>query len=450
MFTIGPAFVTTLLIASAQATNDYSWIHRFASIGDSYAAGLGASERLDWSCSRYNGSYPSLLHSKYLGHPSSRSEQLLACSGATTADVIEKQLPHVKNNTDLITITAGGNDVGLTPVLNDCIYKFYAAGDCESSLAEARERIADKGKLHKNMTELLDAVKPKLNNTRGVAYVTGYASFFGADDDTCDNVTWAVWKEFEADKPLLTLAMRKQLNELVRSVNDMLKSITEAAGPKFRFIDYDEQIKHAKGRYCEAGVVEPAANRKGLDFYEWDTVDTGESVDTLEMTGDDVPRGSFEAYISESIARTLKEHPEWEFSSGRGLVNKTKMHDEGLAGDIVWWMLPDTWKRVFHLRPGAHEIIAQMIVDDLTVVAVEQQSLNKPASLIFFGAATLSAIFVFLLLLALYHRRKHALATKHDGYQLGDSMYFDDDEVTLAAVPTESPPANFKQYSTFD
>ncbi|KAF2474074.1 SGNH hydrolase [Lindgomyces ingoldianus] len=348
----------------------YPWIRRYASIGDSYAAGLGSGSRIDWSCSRYNNSYPNILHASFLGDDPKRNHQFLACTGAASTDVIEKQIPALHDNLDLLTISAGGNDVGLTVILNNCIYQFFMAGedDCELAMEEARQNIHNETQLHRNVTLLYEAVKPKMNK-HGIVYVTGYATFFGIADELCDSVTWAVWDGVESGqtKQFLTLERRISLNKLVQSVNLVLREATEAMGPNFRFIDYDKHIAEGRGRYCEVGVQEPAPNRWGLDFYEWNTIDSGENSTEMGRTGDDVPKGSFEGDIAERINKTLQEHPDWQFDPDKGFVNKSKtmVREEGIIGDTISWMLPDSWKRVFHLRPQAHALIAALISEDL-------------------------------------------------------------------------------------
>jgi lysophospholipase L1-like esterase len=177
----------------------FPWIQNFASIGDSYSAGLGSGGRLDWSCSRYAFSYPNILHTSLLGENPNRTHQFLACSGATSTEILQKQVPALKDNLDLLTISAGGNDIGLTPILSDCVYQFYmsASDACDKSMASARAKIANKTELYKNVTDLITAAQPKMNPDHGIIYYTGYAGFFGTDDESCDNVTWAVWRNVE-------------------------------------------------------------------------------------------------------------------------------------------------------------------------------------------------------------------------------------------------------------
>jgi lysophospholipase L1-like esterase len=351
------------------STVKFPWIRKFASVGDSYSAGLGSGNRLDWSCSRYAYSYPNILHTSLLGEDTNRTHQFLSCSGAATTEILEKQMPGLSDNLDLLTISAGGNDIGLTPILSNCVYQFYFSGEdaCQKSMDDARDLIANETQLYKNVTKLIDAAKPKMNADHGIIYYTGYATFFGTEDETCDNVTWAVWKDVEWTKQNLTLAMRKQLNEMVRSVNAIIHKAVTDAGPSVRFIDYTSQIEAARGRYCEANVLEPDPNRETLAFYEWNTVDHGENRTELQnTTGDGVPRGSFEEGIADQINKTLREKPDAQFDPDKGFVNKTRgVGEKGIIGDTIHWLIPDSYKRVFHLRPEGHKIIARMLLEDL-------------------------------------------------------------------------------------
>ncbi|KAF2733524.1 hypothetical protein EJ04DRAFT_513167 [Polyplosphaeria fusca] len=336
---------------------------------------------MDWTCSRYNLSYPNILHTSYLGNDSNRTHQFLACTGATTTMILDTQVPLLDQDIDLLTISGGGNDIGLTPILNSCIYQFFMAEDtdCESAIEDARAKVHDKSELFRNITKLIDASAPKMNKDHGMIYVTGYAGFFGAEDNICNNVSWSVWKDYEhrvgKEKQYLTLKLRSALNELVRSVNEVLQEATDAAGPNVRFIDYYDLVEINRGRYCESDIQEPSPNRVGLDFYEWATSDIGENSTALRTTGSDVPRGSFEAQIAELINKTLEEYPDLEFEPEFGYLNKTKatqVKAEGIVDDLwnlIWWLLPDNWKRVFHLRPQGHAVIAQMLVDDLEAIA---------------------------------------------------------------------------------
>jgi hypothetical protein len=110
-------------------------------------------------------------------------------------------------------------------------------------------------------------------------------------------------------------------------------------------------------------------------FYEWDTVDRGENkTGLLNDTGDGVPKGSFESGIAEQINKTLHEHPDWSFDPDKGFVkkNETEVGEEGIIKDTLHWLIPDSYKRVFHLRPEGHRIVAGMLLNDLKAHTLER------------------------------------------------------------------------------
>ena len=79
---------------------DFSAIKTFATIGDSYAAGIGAGLRTDYKCSRYDHSYPALLAS-YEGLENA-TFQFLACSGALSTDILANQVPAINGIVDAV------------------------------------------------------------------------------------------------------------------------------------------------------------------------------------------------------------------------------------------------------------------------------------------------------------------------------------------------------------
>jgi len=170
------------------------------------------------------------------------------------------------------------------------------------------------------------------------------------------------------DQAVPQARVKKRTKRHGDDVNAILHRAVKNAGPSVRFIDYDAQIQSVHGRYCEKDVQEPDPNRLGLAFYEWNTVDTGENKTALQnRTGGDVPKHSFQGGIAKDINKTLEEHPDWQFDPEKGFVNKTRgdVKNEGWLSDSIHWMLPDSYKRVFHLRPAGHQIIAKMLVEDL-------------------------------------------------------------------------------------
>jgi lysophospholipase L1-like esterase len=95
----------------------------YVSLGDSYSAGEGLPDPVQ-PCGRTPGAYPSLVAERAGLVPS-----LHACNGATTADVLDdeqdpgagRQIDAVAADTDVVTITIGGNDIGFRRVMTDCV-----------------------------------------------------------------------------------------------------------------------------------------------------------------------------------------------------------------------------------------------------------------------------------------------------------------------------------------
>jgi len=94
---------------------DFSWIKRWAAIGDSFTAGIGSGnlysqENGDFKCSRYDHSYPAIINNA-LG-PTIQDFQFVACSGDRSVQIYD-QVSKMNGNLDLVIMTAGGNDLCL-------------------------------------------------------------------------------------------------------------------------------------------------------------------------------------------------------------------------------------------------------------------------------------------------------------------------------------------------
>lgn len=114
----------------------------YVALGDSFSSGEGAGGyapptniRGQNVCHRSEYAYPERLGSSprqpvFLAGRSV-SLQFWACSGATTANVVDKpqgkaeeeppQITHVDSSDDLVTLTIGGNDAGFARMVNACL-----------------------------------------------------------------------------------------------------------------------------------------------------------------------------------------------------------------------------------------------------------------------------------------------------------------------------------------
>ncbi len=115
-------------VSIAQPTGD-----PYVALGDSYSSGEGLAPYLDGNaqdpaeCDRSTASaYPDLVAST-LGLPFTTGD-FLACSGATTQDLVSSHLaagatptPVLGPSTKLVTLTIGGNDLNFVPTLEACV-----------------------------------------------------------------------------------------------------------------------------------------------------------------------------------------------------------------------------------------------------------------------------------------------------------------------------------------
>jgi lysophospholipase L1-like esterase len=112
---------------------------RYVALGDSYSAGTGAGPygAAGRSCERSASAFPRLWASRH--HPASFVST--ACAGATTATVRASQLSALSDRTTLVSITAGGNDVGFTHVMETCVLEL--TGSCEKAVATAESSMKE-------------------------------------------------------------------------------------------------------------------------------------------------------------------------------------------------------------------------------------------------------------------------------------------------------------------
>jgi lysophospholipase L1-like esterase len=129
---LGIASVLTVVGVSAPAADAASGVN-YVALGDSYSAGVGAGDYISstGSCDQSTNSYPQVWASQ--NSPASFNDE--TCSGATTSDVLSSQLGALNDNTTLVSITIGGNDIGFSNVMETCVLD--SDSDCQSAVATA-------------------------------------------------------------------------------------------------------------------------------------------------------------------------------------------------------------------------------------------------------------------------------------------------------------------------
>lgn len=142
---------------------------RYIALGDSFAAGQGAGLYLD-DCFRSENAYPELADE-------AKAIKLVvnaACSGKTTQDVVSDQLRQLNKNTELVTITAGGNNIGFGAIITACAVALAGAtpGEaCNTAITGARTKLQDR-QLYSELLLMIRGVQVAAPNAKIV--VTGY------------------------------------------------------------------------------------------------------------------------------------------------------------------------------------------------------------------------------------------------------------------------------------
>ena len=127
------AVLSATLIGTAAAAPPVNYV----ALGDSYSSGLGAgTSYTGGSCDLSTGAYANLWAAA--NHPA--SFRTVACAGATTADVLSGQIPALAATTSLVSITAGGNDVGFSTIMTTCA--LHGTSACVAAVTTAENTAA--------------------------------------------------------------------------------------------------------------------------------------------------------------------------------------------------------------------------------------------------------------------------------------------------------------------
>lgn len=143
---------------------------RYVALGDSFAAGMGAGDEAG-KCRNSTDSYPNVFTRQ------SGVDLVVnaACAGATTADLLKHQLIALDDRTDLVTLSIGGNDLGVAALASDC-----AAGRTVACRNELSSALSLLNVLPDRLATVYSAVAAAAPNARIV--VTGYALMYATSD----------------------------------------------------------------------------------------------------------------------------------------------------------------------------------------------------------------------------------------------------------------------------
>jgi lysophospholipase L1-like esterase len=158
-------------------------VQKYVALGDSYAAGQGASAPLD-SCLRSAAAYPVLLDAE----PRVNLLRTAACSGQTIEDVASFQLSQLNRGTTLVTLTVGANDLGVGAVYAVCAPDPTSLA-CASAVQSVQQTLAS-GVIGQNLAGLIGSIAQRAPNARIV--VTDYpVPFVSGSSPLTDQVNLA-------------------------------------------------------------------------------------------------------------------------------------------------------------------------------------------------------------------------------------------------------------------
>lgn len=199
------AMAASLATVPAQAADKVKYI----ALGDSFAAGQGAGPYQDTLCYRSENTYSELA-------ADTKAVKLVrnaACSGKTTQDVASTQLRQLNKSTELVTITAGGNNLKFGDIVTKCGAALanptpITVGLCDEAGAYASGKLAS-GQLAAEVAAMIQSVQAAAPRAKIV--VTGYPYLYNPvpldpDDQTSVFINKATGLAFELNKSIAAAA----------------------------------------------------------------------------------------------------------------------------------------------------------------------------------------------------------------------------------------------------
>ncbi|WP_018657172.1 SGNH/GDSL hydrolase family protein [Actinomadura flavalba] len=230
----------------------------YAALGDSYSSGVGAEGGLAdrnplERCRRTSKAY---FHAVAAAFPFAESGHF-ACSGATTRHVLNgksgepSQVGRLGPGTSLVTLSVGGNDVGFSKIIANCVVKLPWSGKCTGQGPEIAGRMAE---LRVALPTVLDRITAAAPNAR--VLVMGYPRAFSELAGTAgDNLTVVEQRWLNA--------RAHDLNELIRLAAAEADERLDAAG-RPGSVEFADAYSAFAGH--EAGSADPYMNGLSVDL----------------------------------------------------------------------------------------------------------------------------------------------------------------------------------------
>ncbi|MCX5046343.1 SGNH/GDSL hydrolase family protein [Aldersonia sp. NBC_00410] len=237
------AFSGTLASPTAAAAPPHPVV--YDALGDSYASGYGVPPY--GPCGRSASAYPEQLN----GRQQIKLDNFVACAGATTTSLVtDGQLNALNADTDLVTLTIGGNDIGWSGAVGACLGGTDA--QCAGAIAKARERITTQ--LPGLLRTVYDQVAAAAPNAH--VAVTGYPELFSPENGA-----------YLGASPAEQVA----LNDGADLLNDTIAGVAAKTRPVFQFVDVTPRFVGHGVNAPDAWILppsDPAAFHPNINGYK--------------------------------------------------------------------------------------------------------------------------------------------------------------------------------------
>ena len=253
-------------------------IKEWTAMGDSYASGIGAGAKPPFDpklCFRCSNAYPEVMQSGPGSlQPNPERFNFVACSGAKFPEIIAFQLdeqdrpgrPAWGAAPEFVTITMGGNDIGILPLILTCIYsiRVLLGQECDDVIQQGFDTL-DSDEFKDGLASTIRTVRDRGRRQFGSnfhIFVTSYARFFNSETTQCDGVTFGL-DIVLLSAQYLTQDRRRRMNRLADALNQILETVVGFYPNDVTYVDIDALFEGH--RFCDR--FEPNANDDETWFF---------------------------------------------------------------------------------------------------------------------------------------------------------------------------------------
>ncbi|MET1087384.1 MAG: SGNH/GDSL hydrolase family protein [Arthrobacter sp.] len=236
-------------------------------IGDSYTAGTGAGPFIPtFPCDQTAGGYVDRLDELTIVDQTVNG----ACHGALLAETADRNVPSVtqriaelaqsevlSGRTELVTLTAGANDLGFNTVLSTCAFSAFEA--CQLEIAKARAKLPE---IQANLVRALTAIHRAAPRARIAVF--GYPLLFDP----------------EAGLPVFSRENQRLINAGTATLNATISAAVDHANSKSR----------AKAVYIDV-TASFAGHAANIPRQQWIVLDLVPPIEFTEDTFHPNPAG---------------------------------------------------------------------------------------------------------------------------------------------------------------